>query len=249
MIWRAAVTSDEGPAGRLHAALSQFHFEPVSCAVMIESLPDDAAPLIDAAADLERYDWIVCASARSVTALSRARGRAWPPRLRTAAVGQRTAAAIVEAGVEVTPVVGEADGAESLWRVLQPKDQWAGRKVLIPTVPGGLRILATYLIDAGAIVDEVEAYRMEPREARAIQTDWEQARPDAVVLASPSTANGLWGAIGAAALERLRAVVAIGPTTSAALRALAVTHTVSPRADAESVARHLAAIRDRAETR
>ena len=249
MIWRAAVTSDEGPAGRLHAALSQFHFEPVSCAVMIESPPADAAPLIDAAADLERYDWIVCASARSVTALSRARGRPWPPRLRTAAVGRRTAAAIADTGVEVTPVVGETDGAEALWRVLQSQDQWSGRNVLVPTVAGGLRILADHLSGAGAIVDEVEAYRMEPRETRLIQADWELARPDAVVMASPSTANGLVDAVGVAAMEKVRAVVAIGPTTSAALAALGVPHTVSPRADAEAIARHLAGIRDRAGTR
>jgi uroporphyrinogen-III synthase len=245
VIWRAAVTSDEGPAGRLHAALSRFNFEPVSCAVLIESAPDDESRLIDAAMGLDRYDWIVCASTRSVNALSRARGRAWPARARTAAVGRQTAAAIAAAGVERAPVTAETDGAEPLWRELKSKDEWSGRRVLVPTVPGGLRTLATYLSEAGAIVDEVEAYRMVPREARLIQDDWERARPDAVVIASPSAANGLCDAIGTAALGRLRAVVAIGPTTSAALTALEVTHNVSPRADADAVARHLAEVRDK----
>jgi uroporphyrinogen-III synthase len=145
-------------------------------------------------------------------------------------------------------VVADSEGAEALWRVLETKDQWRGRSVLVPTVPGGLRTLATSLRDAGAIVDEVEAYRMEPRGARVIQADWDRARPDAVVIASPSAASRLCDAIGIASLEKLHAVVAIGPTTSAALTALNVIHTTSPRADAESVARHLAAIRERAKT-
>lgn len=242
-VWRVAVTRAEGSEGRLRTALLERGFDPVSCVVMKEGAPTDPNALVDAAVNLARYRWVVCASARAVRALRRARGAEWPKGLRTAAVGPRTAEALLEAGADPAPVVAGNEGADELWRVLRERDDWTGRRVLVPTVRGGLRILAVRLREAGAHVDEVEAYRMTPRSEDLVRADWAAARPDAVVIASPSAAAALAKAVGAAALAGARAVVAIGPTTSSALTALGIAHTISPRTDAGEVARHLTAIR------
>jgi len=150
-------------------------------------------------------------------------------------VGPRTAQAVVHAGVETSPIVGDGDGAAALWAVLAGED-WRGRRVLLPAVAEGHPLLAAQLRAAGAAVEEVVAYRMVPRPQADILSNWRAADPDAVVVASPSVVRGLVRALGAEGLSRLAAVVAIGPTTSAALAAEGVPHHVSPRADFETVA-------------
>ena len=140
------------------------------------------------------------------------------------------------------PLVGDDDGAEALWTALS-KQQWQGQRVLLPTVPGGRRMLGQCLRDAGAIVEEIDAYRMLPRSPDRIRADWAVANPDAAVIASPSAADTLVGVLGAGPLNALHAVVAIGPTTSVSLTAAGVRHHVSPRADFCEAARCLAALR------
>ena len=68
------------------------------------------------------------------------------------------------------PLVGDDDGAEALWTALS-KQQWQGQRVLLPTVPGGRRMLGQCLRDAGAIVEEIDAYRMLPRSPDRIRAD------------------------------------------------------------------------------
>jgi uroporphyrinogen-III synthase len=197
--------------------------------VLVEQPPADPAPLDAAARDLEAYDWVVVASARAVRAITRARGAAWPPEIRTAAVGRATADALVEAGVTRPTLVAPTPGAEALVTLLSDVD-WVDRRVLVPTTPGGGRLLADHLRAAWALVDEVEAYVMAPREPHAIAADWTAARPDAAVLASARTAEILADAVGADALRALHAVVAIGQTTAAALERLGVPWIVAPDA-------------------
>ncbi len=243
-IWKVAVTRDEPPNGPLHTALRNAGFAPVSCVVMDEHPPADAAVLTQAAALLHEYDWVICSSARAVRALARKREQLapWPRGVRTAAVGSQTAHTLVGAGAEPKPVVGAGDGAEALWDVLRSRD-WKGQRVLLPTVPGGRRVLGQALREAGADVVEIDAYRMLPRSHDRILADWTSAHPDAAVIASPSVATVLVEAIGASGLSALEAVIAIGPTTSASLTAAGVRHHVSARADFLEAAQCLAALR------
>ena len=134
------------------------------------------------------------------------------------------------------PIVGDGDGAEALWTILS-KLRWTGARVLLPADPGGRSWLSGSLRDAGAIVDEIEAYRMLPRSDDRIRADWAAANPDAVVIASPRVATQLVAALGVDVLRALTTIVAIGPTTSAALAAAGVPHDVSPRADFVEAAR------------
>ena len=237
------VTRDEAADGPLGAALRAHAFAPVACPVLLEVPPEDARPLAQAAGQLERYDWIVCASARAVQAVTRTRGRAWPPHARTAAVGAATARALSQAGVREPVVTAPTDGADALWTVLRAAAAWSGARVLVLTTDGGRRLLADRLCEWGARVDEVEAYRMAPREATAIARDWTAAAPDAVVIASPRVAATLTEAVGTEALTALRCVVAIGATTSAALTHLGVPCVTARVADFAAAADTLAAAR------
>jgi uroporphyrinogen-III synthase len=240
--WRVAVTRDEGPGGPLSEALRREGFDPRLCTVSIETRPADPAPLQQAVAQLDRFDWVICASQRAVHAVAERWGRAWPATVRTAAVGHATAAALIAAGA-VDPVVGEDAGAESLWAALQPCDTWPGRRVLVPNVSGGRRVLIDGLQAARADVTVVEAYAMMPRPAPDIAAAWAAIAPDAVVIVSPSTATILAAAVGAPALREVRAAVAMGATTASALAGLGVPASVPPSSDFESLARHLAAVR------
>lgn len=237
------VTRDEAADGPLSAALRAHAFAPVACPVLVEAPPRDGQALAQAATQLERYDWIVCASARAVPAVTRARGHAWPAGARTAAVGAATARAIAQAGVVEPAVTAPGDGADALAAVLHEAAAWPGARVLVLTTDGGRRLLADRLCEWGARVDEVEAYRMAPREATAIAREWTAAAPDAVVIASPRVAATLVGAVGTEALTVLQCVVAIGATTAAALTHHGVPSVTAIAADFAAAAATLAAAR------
>lgn len=223
--WHVAVTrevtsDDEGDAV-VRRALEDAGFVAISCPVIAEGPPPDPGRLVTIARNLEHYDWVICASVRAVKALSAARGGPWPRTTRTGAVGSVTAAAMREAGA-AEPVVGEAFSAKSLWDTLQSQDHWPGRRVLTPTVAGGRRELIDALRTAGADVTEVEAYAIRPRPADEVRRCWSESHVDAVIIGSASTARRLIDAVGVDALRGLQAIIAIGPTTQAALTELAL---------------------------
>ena len=73
-------------------------------------------------------------------------------------------------------------------------------------------MLIDRLRGAGALVTEVEAYRMAARPAASIRAEWSAANPDAAIIASPSTAAAPVEAVGHDALAALRGIVAIAHT-------------------------------------
>lgn len=234
--WRVCVTRDEGRDGPLSSALAAAGLQPVRCPVLVAA-PGDAEALTQAAARLHDYAWVIASSARAIPPLMAARTAPWPDGVRSAAVGPATARALVAAGATPPPIVGDGDGADALWRTLAPLTAWPGSRVLVLTAPGGRTVIADGLRAAGATVDEVEAYRMQPRAADAIRTDWQLAAPDAAVLASPRAVTTLAHAIGRPSLASLACLVAIGETTAGAVRALDLPVLVPPAAAFAAVAR------------
>lgn len=228
--------SDDGP---LATALRAGGLAPFACPVLVEVPPADPAPLEAAARALEQYDWIVAASARGVRAIARARGMPWPADIRTAAVGAATAAALAEAGVARPTLVAREPGAEALVELLAGED-WVGRRVLVPTTPGGRTILAEHLRAARAIVDAVDVYQMRPRAPGDIARDWHAGAPQAAVIASPRAAESLAAAVGVHAVLVLHAVVSIGATTRVALERLGIHSEAPVRADFADAARLVA---------
>jgi uroporphyrinogen-III synthase len=233
---RVAVTRDEKGDGALAQALRNEGLVPVACQA-VRVVPPPAPDLLQAAArSLAKRDWLVAASRRSVLAILDARGgRPLPLTLRTAAVGESTAAALRSAGAQHV-ICAEEPGANGLLALLQGADYWRGREVLAPRAANGSRWIAETLRSWGARVEEVVAYSTAPRPPREITRKWRAAAPVAAVITSPSAAEALVSAVGAGSLRSLEVVVAIGPTTAGALAHLGVPALISPRADFSSVA-------------
>jgi uroporphyrinogen-III synthase len=232
---RVAVTRDEPEDGMLTRALREHGLDPVHCPVVAQAPASDPQPLARAAAMLEHYHWLVVASVRAVDALVAARGEGpIPAAVRTAAVGRKTAARLRFHGA-AEPLLPEHAGAQSLIEALQHADSWPGRIVLLPRAAEGGREIAESLQGFGAIVDEVIAYRTSAGAPGEIAARWRAVAPEAAVVASPSAARSLVAAVGAPALRALE-LVAIGPTTAAALAELGLTARLPRSPDFECAA-------------
>ncbi len=184
--------------------------------------PEDPRPLLAAAESIQRYKWVVFASPSSVEALMEALREAGTTELlarsRIAAVGPRTARAVEAYGLKVAAEPPEGTGValyEAMRPALEPEDE-----VLLPAAEEGRRELEDALREHGARVARVTAYRSRPvllpPEAHALL---ESSPPDVALFASPRTAEAFLEAVGRERLGPAR-LVAIGPTTAAALAQL-----------------------------
>jgi uroporphyrinogen-III synthase len=154
--------------------------------------------------------------------------------IRAAAVGEPTARALREAGVNVN-LVATGSGAEVLADRLIAAGAGAGA-IWLPQAVAARPELAELLRAAGADVRVTACYRTAPVPglARLLRAAIGE-RIDAVTLLSPSAAEAVVAAIGAEALCRI-AVVCVGRTTAASLRSHGVSAVIAGRGDAEGVA-------------
>lgn len=244
---RILVTRPVEQAAELCTALAARGFDPIS-------VPTVAIDRAAAAADLDAMlaggladaDWLVITSANGAAALAErmsAGGQALPPGVRLAAVGPATAGALADAGLPVDHVpdryltVAIAKGLGDV----------AGRRVVLARADAATADLREALLEAGADVTEVVAYRTVegPPESRdalhvAIHRDL-----GGLAFTSSSTVRGLMRLASPTDRQRARAIPAlcIGPVTAGTARRLgfdvevvAEEHTVAGLADA--IARH-----------
>jgi uroporphyrinogen-III synthase len=184
---RVIVTRPRAQAGPLLEALRAEGFDPVRCP-LIEIEPIDDGPI-----DLDGYDWVIVTSANGAVELGRRRTGALP---RIAAIGEGTAAALVDQGLAADFVPSSASQEGLLAEFPRP----VGR-ALFAGAAGARTLLADELpADFRAVYRTVELTPAPPA-------------GDLVLLASPSAANA-WAKLGGAT----RAVT-IGPQTTAAARA------------------------------
>ncbi len=185
--------------------------------VVPSSTPDALTGALDDAAN-GRFDWLVVTSRQSVPALAAFDpARLWS-RVRIASVGDSTARAIREAGLQVDLVPAVQTG-EGLVTALLTEVPDSGRVLCLlgstasDTVPAGL-------LAAGFSVSRVESYQSQPVEhiPGSIREAVRSGRIDVVVFASPLSVNVLSTQLGAdlAALSGA-CLVAIGPTTHRAM--------------------------------
>lgn len=175
---------------------------------------------------LPRYDWIAFTSAAAVEAVAERRAALGLAScdVPAAAVGPATRAAAAAAGFTVGAVPGTFRGAE-LAGAMGPL---AGRRVLLPSSTIARPETAAALRAAGARVDDVFAYQTRAVTPPAAALAALAAGVDAITLASPSAVTALYDLAGRTPFDH--AVVAcIGPTTSAAVRALGIEPQVEPR--------------------
>jgi uroporphyrinogen-III synthase len=184
---RVVVTRPRAQAEPLADALRARGFEPVSCP-LIETEPIDDGPI-----DVSGYDWVGVTSANGAAELAR---RGTGPMPRIAAVGDATAAALADHGLQASFVPSVASQEALLAEFPRPP----GRALFV----GGAdarRLLADQLpADFRAVYRTVELSPDPPD-------------GDLVLLASPSAARA-WAKLGV----ELPAIT-IGPQTTAAATA------------------------------
>lgn len=221
------VTRGREQAGELMALLEE-HGARVLHLPAVEIGPPDSWEACDAAIDkLADYHWIVFTSTNGVRyfldRLQQRGGtlhRASAPRL--AAVGERTAAALQECGVDVDLVPDEFR-AEGLLRALAEYNL-QGKRVLVPRGDKGREVLLEGLAGAGAEVDAVQVYRNRRPHRGAVAAELERlngAAVDVLTFTSPSTVYNFLDLAGRERVNLWResgcCMAAIGRVTAKAL--------------------------------
>ncbi|HEV3406834.1 MAG TPA: porphobilinogen synthase [Candidatus Dormibacteraeota bacterium] len=182
--------------------------------------------------NLEEFDWIVVTSAAGVAALPQVSGGP-----RWAAVGEATARALRERGINVDVVPAQASGVALAAAIPEVK----GKRIALVRASHADPDLPSALRERGAVVDEVRAYETVegPAEsAPALQQALREEDVAAVVFASGSAVRGFVKLGGGANLP----AITIGPRTSAAARQAGFV--VAAEATAQDV-KHMAAAVER----
>ncbi|MEK7382535.1 MAG: uroporphyrinogen-III synthase [Elusimicrobiota bacterium] len=235
------VTRPRALSGSLAAALRSRGARVVFAPLIKTVTPRSWRALDAALRGLCRYDAVVFASANAVDAFfTRARTllrkRPMAPPL-VAAVGPATEKALNGYGWRPS-VVPEDARAEGLAAALRLRK---GSRVLIPRAERGREALPRILRQAGARVTLATAYRtLSDHGGRRILRNALAGGAHAVLFASPSAVKSAANALGRARMKTVFlkiAAVAIGPTTTAALKACGVRPAaVAQHPDAESFA-------------
>jgi uroporphyrinogen III methyltransferase/synthase len=219
-----AITRAEVADGPLHRRLSRLGAHPVGWQAIELGPPGDPKPLRRALSELGSFDWLVFASSAGVQAFEKAHTRDVGGRSalipKVAAVGRATAKVAAAAGIPVA-LVPERFGAAGLLAAFRTAGGLAGARVLLPSSSIGRSELVAGLEALGARVERIVAYenRPAPLDVGRCRADLAAGRVDVVTFASPSAVAALDAAFGGRLARELdgRAIVSIGPTTSAAL--------------------------------
>jgi uroporphyrinogen-III synthase len=205
------------------ASLLQAHgAEPILYPCIEIAPPADSAPLDSALREAASYDWLVLTSVNTALILKQRLdhlGIALPP-LKVAAIGPSTAAAARDMLGIRTSLIPERYAAEYLAATLI---QTGGTHILLPQADIARPILAESLIESGAKVNSIEAYRTVLGKGGADVPQLLRDRQiDAITFTSGSTAENFMVRFNneggdPVTLEGV-CIAAIGPITADAVR-------------------------------
>ena len=216
---RVLVTRTREQAGELSHLLSRRGAVPIELPTIEVRRLDDYSLLDQALGSLDRYGWVVFASANAVDAVfarlatMRLDSRAYGG-VSVAAVGQATAGKLRAHGIE-------PDLVPSGYSARDLVDGFAGRdmknaRVFLPRADIAPDTLTRGLAALGAVVEGVTAYRTAtPASARAAAADVLKSGIDVAIFTSSSTVTNLVGLLdgGADALSGVL-IACIGPVTA-----------------------------------
>ncbi len=219
---RIVVTRARAQASDLVHELTELGAECIECPTIEVVPPDSWAPLDDAIANLEKYQWLIFTSINGVQYFfdrlfrqgldARALGH-----LRTAAIGPATSRGLREYGIN-TDILPKTYQAESVVEAFA-KESVQGQRVLLPRAKEARVILPEELKKMGAEVDEVTAYQtIQAAEGQAelIQA-LENNEIDMVTFTSSSTVRNFKALLPDNDARRLMEgvkVASIGPITA-----------------------------------
>jgi uroporphyrinogen III methyltransferase / synthase len=226
---RIVVTRDRRQAPDLADQLEELGAELLLLPTIEIQPPADPAPLEQALARLDTYDWVIFTSANGVRSfierLDKSSQDLRALKAKICAIGPATRAALDAVHLKTDLMPGEYV-AESLLECF-PADL-KGQRVLLPRAAVARDLVPIELTRRGAVVEVVEAYRTVPppglresaREALSRTPGW-------ITFTSSSTVTNLVEAVGPEALRTAR-LASIGPITSATLRS----HGLEPAVEA-----------------
>jgi uroporphyrinogen-III synthase len=165
---------------------------------------------------LDDADWLVLTSRRGVEAVAQMRGAALWPSTRIAVVGAATAKT-ARAHFGRADVVGRGTGAALAVQLVADGYMTAGPNVLIGIAANAGHALERTLSAAGARCTRLDLYRTVPAPPAARKRRSSALGAERVVLASPSAARGF---VHQVELDSAVEIYTIGPSTTAAARAL-----------------------------
>jgi uroporphyrinogen III methyltransferase/synthase len=237
---RILVTRPREQAAEFVELLQALGADPIEAPMIRIAPPLDYAPLDEACASLQSFDWVVFASGNAVDAFmgrllsSSADVRALSS-VRLCAIGAGTSERFARFGIKVDLVPPESR-AESVVQALLEEGPVTGTRYLLPRADIGREVIGEELRRRGGIVTELVAYRTvaidperdgEPDVYRMLL----DRRIDVVTFTSPSSVRSfaeLYGAEAAADLLHATAVAAIGPVTAEAATQLGISTSIVP---------------------
>ncbi len=209
---RVVVTRAREQAGDLVARLRTLGATPIECpAISIASLADSAR-LDQALNRLDAYDWVIFTSANGVRMVvdrmaALGMGATLLRSRKIGAIGPATRAALEDLGCEVS-FVPDTYVAEA---IVEQIGDVAGQRVLLPRADIAREALAVGLMEKGALVDEVAAYRTVHGAGPGVLADLLRAgRVDAITFTSSSTVRYTIEGLCDAGLSREEAVALLG---------------------------------------
>ena len=237
---RVLVTRPREQAAEFVAQLQALGADPIEAPMIRIAEPTDYAPLDEACAAIDEYDWVVFTSGNAVDAFmgrllaSPADARALHG-VKLCAIGAGTAERFTRFGLKVDLMPAESR-AESVVAALLEVGTIKGERFLLPRADIGREVIGEELRKRGGLVTEVIAYRTvaidperdgEPDVYRMLL----DRRIDVVTFTSPSSVRSfaeLYGADAAADLLHTTNVAAIGPVTAEAAAQLGITCSIVP---------------------
>jgi len=225
---RVLITRSRSQASVLAEEIEALGGEPYEFPTIDIADPDDFAPLDEAIAEIESYNWLVLTSVNGVQSfMKRMRSSRKDVRslhgVKIVAIGPKTREEIEKYGVfcEFMP---EEFVAEAIIEVFKGEDM-DGQKVLLPRADIARKILPDTLRAMGAVVDETTAYKTVMGEGNTEELIklLEDKKIHVLTFTSSSTAKNFVKKLGPDNVQRLLdgvMVASIGPITSASAREL-----------------------------
>ena len=181
----------------------------------------DLSPLREEMTRIGDYQWLIFTSQNAVSIfwehlLGSGRDARALAGLAIAAVGPATAGALLERGITVD-VIPERFVAEGLLEKLSERDDVTGARVLYVTAEGARETLVEGLIERGAEVTVIRAYRsiQDGAGAGKLKKALETGTVSAVTFTSASSVRGYVDAVGVELAHKAPAIT-IGPQTTEA---------------------------------
>jgi uroporphyrinogen III methyltransferase / synthase len=217
---RIVVTRDRHQAADLAEPLEALGAEAVLLPTIEIREAADYAPLDQAIASLDSYDWLIFTSANGVRyfvdRLDRSARDLRSLKAKICAIGPATRAAVEALHLKVDKMPEEYV-AESLVKAFEGEAlDW--RRILLPRAAVARDLVPVELRRRGATVDVVEAYRtVLPEDAVARAREILATKPDWITFTSSSTVTNFVEAAGHDLLAGVR-IASIGPITSDTIR-------------------------------